>query len=192
MKIFDSDMPEETYWNSLFDVETIVKWLDLERISDSVVEIGCGYGTFTVPVARTFSGIVHAFDIEPAMIRRTKQNIRRSRLRNVHFHDRDVVEKGTGLGTESIGMVLLFNILHSNEKVLLLREASRILKLNGRIAMIHWRKDVETPRGPSVESRPDPKVILDSASSLNLLFTGNSRILEPYHWGMQLTKGDNG
>ncbi len=192
MKIFDSDMPEETYWNSLFDVDTIVKWLDLEGISDSVAEIGCGYGTFTVPVARTFSGIVHAFDIEPAMIRRTKQNVRRSRLRNVNFHDRDVVEKGTGLGTESIGLVLLFNILHSNEKDLLLREASRILKLNGRVAMIHWRKDMDTPRGPSVESRPDQRVILCSARGLNLLFKGDSRILEPYHWGMQLQKGGNG
>jgi ubiquinone/menaquinone biosynthesis C-methylase UbiE len=185
-------MPDETYWNSLFDVDTIVKWLDLEGISDSVVEIGCGYGTFTVPVARTFSGIVHAFDIEAEMIRRTKQNVRRSRLRNVTFHGRDVVEKGTGLGTESIGMVLLFNILHSNEKKLLLREASRILKLNGRIAMIHWRKDMDTPRGPSVESRPDQREILYSARGLNLLFKGDSRILEPYHWGMQLQKGGDG
>jgi hypothetical protein len=27
MKVFDSGMPEEAYWNSLFDIQQIVKWL---------------------------------------------------------------------------------------------------------------------------------------------------------------------
>ena len=192
MKIFDSDMPEETYWNSLFDVDTIVEWLSLERVSDPIVEIGCGYGTFTVQIAKAFSRIVHAFDIEPEMIARTKQNARRAGLRNVRFHVGDVVEQGTGLSTGSVGLVLLFNVLHSTERGLLLREASRVLKWSGRVAIIHWRKDIETPRGPNVESRPDQRVILDSASGLNLAFTGNSRVLEPYHWGMQLTKEGKG
>ena len=31
--------------------------------------------------------------------------------------------------------------------------------------------------------------LLDSISGLDLYFDGNSKILEPYHWGMQLLKG---
>ena len=182
-------MPEEAYWNSLFDIDTIVNWLHLDTISDAIAEIGCGYGTFTVPVATAFAGIVHVFDIEHPMISKTKQNIRSAGLHNVAVHRRDVVEKGTGLETKSIDLVLLFNILHTKEKDPLLREASRVLKTNGRVAIIHWRKDIETPRGPSVESRPDQREILESAKNLNLVFRGESRVLEPYHWGMQLIAG---
>ena len=111
-------------------------------------------------------------------------------IQNVTFHLRDILVQGTGLAAHSIGMVLLFNILHSIDKHMILREASRVLKKSGIAAIIHWRKDIETPRGPSLESRPDQAMILDSVDDLDLQFKGNSRILEPYHWGIQLIKGD--
>jgi ubiquinone/menaquinone biosynthesis C-methylase UbiE len=190
MKVFDSGMPEEAYWNDLFDIQQIMNWLKVGGIVDPIAEIGCGYGTFTVPVAKEFHGIVHAFDIEPSMIEKARNNTRRASIQNVTFHLRDILVQGTGLAEQSIGMVLLFNILHSIEKHLMLKEASRILKKSGIAAIIHWRKDIETPRGPSPESRPDLQTILDSIDDLDLLFKGNSRILEPYHWGIQLIKGD--
>jgi hypothetical protein len=71
----------------------------------------------------------------------------------------------------------------------MLEEASRILKPSGTIAIIHWRKDIETPRGPALHLRPDRQIILDSIAGLDLLFNGNDRILEPYHWGIRLIKG---
>jgi ubiquinone/menaquinone biosynthesis C-methylase UbiE len=185
MQVFDSDMPEEEHWNSLFDNHAIVKWLDLKEVLGPLVEIGCGYGTFTVQIAKTFLGTIHAFDIDPAMIERTKHSVRLAGHQNVESHVRDVAKKGTGLAEESVGTVLLFNILHSNEKDDLMREASRILLPNGRIAIIHWSKDIETPRGPSVESRPDSMTILDLASRLDLSPIGVEGVLEPYHWGMQ-------
>jgi 16S rRNA A1518/A1519 N6-dimethyltransferase RsmA/KsgA/DIM1 with predicted DNA glycosylase/AP lyase activity len=51
MKIDDSGMPEEAYWNSLFDIQVIIDWLAIPKNS-TIVEIGCGYGTFTVPIAK--------------------------------------------------------------------------------------------------------------------------------------------
>jgi len=190
VKVFDSGMPEEAYWNSLFDIQQIVKWLKVGDVVDPIVEIGCGYGTFTVPVAKEYDGIVHAFDIEATMVERARNNARRAGIQNVTFHLRDILMQGTGLASQSIGMVLLFNILHSFDKHMMLSEASRILKKSGIVAIIHWRKDIDTPRGPSLESRPDKATILDSVDDLDLLFKGNSRILEPYHWGIQLVKGD--
>jgi ubiquinone/menaquinone biosynthesis C-methylase UbiE len=190
VKVFDSGMPEEAYWNSLFNIQQIVKWLNITDVIDPIAEIGCGYGTFTVPVARKFDGIVHAFDIEPMMVETARNNARRAGIQNVTFHLRDILLQGTGLASQSIGMVLLFNILHSIDKHMMLCEASRILKRSGIVAIIHWRKDIETPRGPSLESRPDKATILDSVDDLDLLFKGNSRILEPYHWGIQLIRGD--
>jgi ubiquinone/menaquinone biosynthesis C-methylase UbiE len=123
------------------------------------------------------------------MIETARKHVQQSGFPNVRFFRRDVLETGTGLESHSVGMVLLFNILHFNERRTMLVEASRILKHSGVVAIIHWRKDIETPRGPVVLMRPDKATILSSISGLDLHFNGNSEILEPYHWGIQLIKG---
>ena len=191
MKVIDSGMPEEVYWNGLFDIPRIIKWLDIKNIVDPIAEIGCGYGTFTVPLAKKTNNQVLAFDIDPSMIEITRNNVQQSGLSNVQFFQRDILETGTGLESHSVGMILLFNILHFDERRALLEEASRILKHSGVVAIIHWRNDIETPHGPIVHMRPDQETILSSISDLDFRFTGNSKILEPYHWGMQLIKGIN-
>ena len=188
MKVDDSGMPDEAYWSTLFDITRIVDWLNLENTTAPIVEIGCGYGTFTVPIAMATNTEVYAFDIEPPMIETAQKNARQSGVRNVRFSLRDIIEEGTGLESGSAGMVLLFNILHFDESRILLEEASRLLKPNGVVAIVHWRKDIETPRGPRIHLRPDQHTILDSVKGLDLYFNGNSTILEPYHWGIQLIK----
>ena len=187
MKIDDSGMPEEAFWNSLFDIEGIIEWLAIPK-NATIVEIGCGYGTFTVPIAKKSEGNIVAFDVEPSMIEIARENVRKSGLSNVKFNLRDVLELGTGIEPNSIDMVLLFNILHFSERRIFLAEASRILKKGGVVAIVHWRKDIPTPRGPAVETRPDRDQIINASEGLNLNFHDNSRILEPYHWGMQLVK----
>lgn len=192
MKVFDSGMPEEAYWSSLFDINAILAWLNLAGAVSPVAEIGCGYGTFTVPIASFVGGTLHAFDIDPAMLERARHNAESAFLKNVEFHERDVLERGTGLPSESMRTVLLFNILHSAENRLLLTEASRVLQPLGSLFIIHWRKDITTPRGPSMVSRPDLSTVLGLADGLDLFFRGNSRTIPPYHWGMQMIKGDPG
>jgi ubiquinone/menaquinone biosynthesis C-methylase UbiE len=188
MKVKDSGMPDEAYWNSLFDIPRIVDWLNLKVVDAPIVEIGCGYGTFTVPIARSTNVNVYAFDIERSMIETAQRNIAQSGIRNVQFHLRDILEEGTGLPSGSVSMVLLFNILHFDGRRLVLEEASRLLKPNGEVAILHWRKDIDTPRGPSIHLRPDRQMILDSIRGLDLSLNGDGRILEPYHWGIQLRK----
>jgi len=188
MKVHDSGMPSESYWNSLFDIPMIVEWLDLKSITGPIVEIGCGYGTFTLPIAKETRDTVYAFDIEPSMIENAKLNTEQAEVHNVRFIQRDILEQGTGLESGSAALVLLFNILHFTERRILLEEGCRILKPSGVLAIIHWRKDIETPRGPDLSLRPDQPMILDSIAGLELLFTGKSKLLEPYHWGMQLIK----
>ncbi len=182
-------MPDERYWNTLFDIPLIMDWLELESVGGPVVEVGCGYGTFTVPVAARIARHLYAFDIEQSMIAAAGSNVRRAGLSNVTLIQRDVLSDGTGLDAESASMVLLFNILHFNERRILLEEAARVLAPGGMVAIIHWRKDILTPRGPENRSRPDTQQILDSTFGLDLVYEGNSRTLEPYHWGMKLMKG---
>jgi len=68
MKVNDSGMPEETYWNSLFDLAGIVDWLALPQKTVTVAELGCGYGTFAVPITKRLKGEIYAFDIELSML----------------------------------------------------------------------------------------------------------------------------
>lgn len=189
MKVDDSGMPKETFWNSLFNIPLIIEWLNLKSVSGPIVEVGCGYGTFTLPIAKETKDKVYAFDIEPEMIETTQRYVQQAGIHNVQLSQHDIIDQGTGLESESVELVLLFNILHFAGRRILLDEAFRILKPSGNIAIIHWRKDIKTPRGPAIHLRPDRQTILDSIADLDLSIYGNDRILEPYHWGIQLIKG---
>lgn len=103
----------------------MVKWLRLDEIEGPVVEIGCGYGTFTVPVARGARFDVYAFDIDSSMLEIAERNVRNANVRNVKLFQRDVVSDGTGMVGGAAAMVLLFNILHSKERRVLLKEAGQ-------------------------------------------------------------------
>lgn len=176
MKIEDSGMPGEAYWNSLFDINAITDWLAVSK-NAAIVEIGCGYGTFTVPAAQRTSGKVYAFDIDVEMLSVSQHNVQTANLKFVELVHRDVLESGTGLAAESVDLVLLFNILHFSERRIFLAEAARILKQGGIVAVLNWRKDIATPRGPALELRPDQAQILSVASGLPLRFEGNSQLL---------------
>lgn len=70
MKLRESGMPEETWWETLVDAELTLSALGLTGLQGDVVELGCGYGTFTCAVAGRTAGVVCTFDIEADMPRR--------------------------------------------------------------------------------------------------------------------------
>jgi len=182
MKIRDSGMPEETFWESLFDVPLVLSKLGIERFHD-VAELGCGYGTFSIPVAKAISGTLHAFDIDPAMVARTLQ--RGAGLR-ITASVRDVMEFGFGVRVDA---VLLFNILHCERPVALLQHASNALSEGGKVLIIHWRCDIPTPRGPAAQIRPHPDQIAIWASEAGLK-AGDGVELPPWHYGLILEISD--
>ena len=63
------------------------------------------------------------------------------------------------MADNSIDYVMLFNILHHESPTDFINEAYRILKPNGKVGILHWRSDVETPRGPDLTIRPKPDQI---------------------------------
>jgi ubiquinone/menaquinone biosynthesis C-methylase UbiE len=66
--------------------QTAVSRLDL-RPGMKVLDVGCGPGRLTIPVARVLGadGQVVAIDIQPAMLRRAKQRAEAAGLNNIHF-----------------------------------------------------------------------------------------------------------
>ena len=97
----------------------ILEELGIDRTCQSVVDLGSGYGTFTIPAARQINGTVYAFDIDPNMIKACQNKIEQAMIKNINCQQRDFVAEGTGLPDNSIDFVMLFNILHA-EKILLL------------------------------------------------------------------------
>ena len=96
---------------------------------------------------------------------------------------RDISKKGLGLKKKSIHHVLLFNILHCDNPVYLLKEAQQILKPNGTVAVIHWNFDPTTPRGPPMAIRPKPEQIIKWAKKVGLKLYKKYN-LQPYHYGL--------
>jgi ubiquinone/menaquinone biosynthesis C-methylase UbiE len=158
MKGRESGMPEEDLWNSYFDAECVIRKLfGEEGCRGNVVEFGCGYGTFTFPAARHATGTVYAFDIEPDLIGRLRMRAKQEAISNIVAEIRDFAANGTGLGSGSQSHAMIYNLLHIENPNELIREAHRVLRPNGRLSVIHWRSDIPTPRGPSLEIRPTPE-----------------------------------
>jgi len=159
----------------------------LNRETKNVAEFGCGYGTFTIPAARKIQGTVYAIDVEPEMISTTRREAIKQGLNNVEAIQRDFMVQGSGLEDESVDYAMLFNILHLENPVALLREANRILTTQGRVGIIHWNYDSKTPRGPSLDIRPKPEDCIKWAREAG--FSRPQRHdLKPYHYGIVLGK----
>lgn len=161
MKVRDSGMPPQDYWETLLDVPGILDAFGFGPDTRDVAELGCGYGTFTLPLARRIGGTVHTIDIEAEMVAITRQRA---------------------------DAALLFNILHAEQPVALLRAARDVVRPGGLVAVIHWRSDVTTPRGPSLDIRPRPEQIIAWAAEAGLEPDARSFLLPPWHVGLKLRR----
>jgi ubiquinone/menaquinone biosynthesis C-methylase UbiE len=184
MKTRESGMPEEEMWRSFFDPGVILDALGLDASVDDAVDLGCGYGTFSLPAARRIRGTLHGFDIEPEMVAECQRRAAAAGVHNARFMQRDFLACGTGLGENSVDYVMLFNILHCEEPLALLHEAWRVLAPGGRVAVIHWNHDPCTPRGPSMDIRPRPEDCKRWIEEADFAVEGGVIDLPPYHYGL--------
>lgn len=189
MKVRDSGMPDEEMWAGFFDPTTVLAMFGLDRNVQDLVEFGCGYGTFTLAAADMVSGTVYALDIEPDLVSLVEQKCSEAGITNVRATVCDFVKEGTGLTDDSIDAALLFNILHHEEPVALIKEALRVLKPGGRLAVIHWNYDSTTPRGPAMEIRPKPEQCISWGQSAGFTFSEAEPFdVPPYHYGLLFWK----
>ena len=136
------------------DVFTIMAFSDLND-RDSVGEIGCGPGFFTVPLAKALSnGRLYALDLEDEMLDACRQRVSEVRLGNVEFLKCDEFE--FPLEPESLnGLFLAFVIQQSPDKLRFLQSVRKLLKPRGWCTILEWyHKETET--GPPLERRIDP------------------------------------
>lgn len=189
MKTRDSSMPDEDWWSTFFDPDAVLDALGIHHVDGPVVDVGCGYGTFTVTVAHRTTYPVIAIDIEPAMVDLTAAKARQAGHHHVQCRLADVTEESLGVDPASAAVVLLFNLLHCEEPLALLRSAATALRPGGRLAAIHWRSDVPTPRGPDLSIRPRPEELRAMLIQAGFAITVEPVVLPPYHYGLVAVTG---
>lgn len=192
MKYRESGMPNEQLWNTFFNPRQILEQLEVNKKIDTLIDIGCGYGTFLIPAAGLIQGTAIGIDIEPQMIEACKKKVQEQYLKNIHLLCGDIssphVVKALDQYKGTVDYITLFNILHCEEPLSLLNSVYRLLNRHGQVGVIHW-KDEETPRGPSMDIRPTPEKISEWAREAGL--TLQKRIeLPPYHFGLVFMKNE--
>ncbi len=109
-----------------------------------VADFGCGAGHLTILLAQAVGdqGRVTALDIMEDKLDSVRVQAKASGLENVDTVRANLEVLGsTGLADQSQDVVLLANILfQSNKKSEILKEASRVLKIGGRVILIEWKK----------------------------------------------------
>ncbi|MFM8495577.1 MAG: class I SAM-dependent methyltransferase [Planctomycetia bacterium] len=183
----ESGMPEVKVWKEFFDPAHILDRLDCSQ-PENVVEFGCGYGLFTVEAAKRSSGTVYALDIEPEMLAATTEAARKAGVTNVQPMEHDFVIDGTGLPSESCDYAMVFNLLHIDDPVALLRGAFCVLKSGGKLGIIHWNLDPTTPRGPSLGIRPTPEQCRRWAEEAGFCFVRDEPGIATWHWGLLMQR----
>lgn len=181
-------MPDEKMWNDLFDVDSVLTELQINRQVRDIVEVGSGYGTFTIPVAKQISGHLFAFDIEEEMIDMLRKKITDEGINNIIPEERDILAKTSGLPDNSVDYVMLFNILHHDLPNDFFEESYRVLKPKGKVGVIHWRSDIATPRGPDLAIRPKPEQILNIVDKQKFSVSKSPFVVKPYHFGIIFSK----
>ena len=137
------------------DMFTIMAFSDLND-RDTVAEIGCGPGFFTIPLAKALSnGTLYALDIEDEMLEACRQRVAEFRLGNVEFLK--CGEFDFPLEPKSLnGLFLAFVIQQSPDKLRFLQAVRQLLKPRGWCTILEWYHR-ETETGPPLERRIDPE-----------------------------------
>ncbi len=182
-------MPDRDWWVALWpDPEGVVHSLGVEP-GMVVVDLCCGDGYFTAPLARIVGGNVYGVDIDPAMLERTRTELERAGATVLGLICADARDLPAVL-PRKVDYVVIANTFHGvPEKAALARTVAAVLNPKGQFAVVNWYPIprectvvLDKPRGPKTEMRMSPddvRLVVEPAG-----FT-LERVVElpPFHYG---------
>ncbi len=89
-----NDFTQVNTWINQRMINRALELLDLQG-SDSVLELFCGLGNFSLPIAR-LAGEVTAVEGDAALIERARANAAKNRIDNIHFHTANLMDEDLG------------------------------------------------------------------------------------------------
>ncbi|MCP4316047.1 MAG: class I SAM-dependent methyltransferase [Hyphomicrobiales bacterium] len=120
----------------LFDPNRTLRGAGI-RAGQTVLEVGCGTGFFTLPAAGMLGENGHLIAMDPLsdFVDRVRAKVQEAGLNNVEIMRRDALK--TGLEATSVDLVLLFGVVPFPTLPLnrLLPEMHRVLKADGTLAV---------------------------------------------------------
>ncbi len=133
LKIFASDDPRRKRFS---DPELIIQGAGVQP-GQTVLEVGCGRGFFTLLLAETIGpeGHLFALDVTQASVDVVTQKVEAAGLSNVDVFKANALD--SGLPDARFDLVLLFGVIPSPTLPLgrLIPELYRVLKPGGRLAV---------------------------------------------------------
>jgi predicted methyltransferase len=152
------------------------EWQQPDRVMDAlgiadgshVADLGAGGGWFTERLAHRVgpNGLVHAEDVQPAMIDAIKRRIDSRALTNVKPILGTVDDPRLPGGLHAVLMVDTYPQLPN--PVGLLKNVAKALAPNGTLGVVDFKPDGGGGPGPPKEERLDPSVIVRDAAAAGL------------------------
>lgn len=144
----------------IHDSETAFEKLDLKP-GNIFLDLGCGAGDYSFYAAKIVgeTGKVYAFDIWSDIVEGVAKQAKEREFRNVQVKVSDIYQP-LKIEDKSIDVCMLATVLHSKnvieKSISLFQEIKRILKPEGRLAIIECKKE-EAFFGPPLELRVGPE-----------------------------------
>ncbi|MFH1382739.1 MAG: class I SAM-dependent methyltransferase [Chloroflexota bacterium] len=132
------------WWRNLYSRRSILrKWgqANLVQQGQTVLDFGCGTGSFTIPAARIIGdkGKVYALDCFPRQLEIVTRESQKEGLTNI---ETILSDSKLSLPDGSIDVIWMCDVIHEiREKRAVLEELHRILKENGTLAIYDSMRD---------------------------------------------------
>lgn len=169
--------------------EAVISQLQIKE-GMKIADFGCGHGYFSLPLAKMVgnTGKVFAVDVLQDSLDNVKSKAELEGLNNIETI-RGNLEKegGSTLPKVDCDFVVLANILYqSQKKEDIIKEALRVLKVQGRLVIVDWRAD-DLTIGPQEGWRVSEDQIKEVCRKNGALFLQNFQTGN-YHYGLIFVK----
>ena len=173
----------------IFEREKILEVVPI--YGDSILDLGCGAGDFTVEIAKKRPNAkIYAVDIQENNIDKLNHECKNCGITNVETNICDVTDYcGTNLQDECIDTVFVSNLLHQipkEDRGLVFDEINRVTKRGSVIVFIDWKKNNQNvgPKEIHITDCEDIECMLEKRGN----FISDRIDLSPYHYCLMFCK----